>query len=228
MEIPLYLAMTASELRNCRSLPQNIAWLSCLFSPYGWGISNTPRQLPPNSLLILSDRTPICGHDPELIYQMLLSTINQFSCNGLLLDFESSSLADVELVIQKLLKLPCPIAVPAAYAKNFDCPVFTPPCPADVPLEEHLSPWNGREIWQEVSTVPLAIAVTESGTTICQPQSRATLPRIDTSLCCQYGIKLTDQAAIFTLQRTEENWRELLAKTSCHITKAIGLYQEFA
>ena len=71
MAIPLYLAMTAREFRICKTVPANMAWMACHFSPYGTGLSNLPTSLPPGSMIILNDRTPICGHDPELIAAQL-------------------------------------------------------------------------------------------------------------------------------------------------------------
>ena len=71
MALTLYLAMTAAELQNCRQIPEHIAWMACHFSPYSSGISNVPVQLPAGSVLILNDRIPPQGHDPELVARQL-------------------------------------------------------------------------------------------------------------------------------------------------------------
>ena len=67
MAMEPYLAMTAGEIRGASVLPRRTGWLSCHFSPSGVGLSNLPVALPPGSLLILDDSTPMDGHDPEQI-----------------------------------------------------------------------------------------------------------------------------------------------------------------
>ena len=64
MAITPFLAMTAAEMRNISVCPPKIAWMACHFSPYGLGLSNMPKDLPSNSLLIVDDYTPPSGHDP--------------------------------------------------------------------------------------------------------------------------------------------------------------------
>lgn len=74
MEIPLFLAMTAAEFRIAAEIPAHPAWMACHFSAYGTGISNLPRELPAGAMLMLNDRTPICGHDPEDVAKPLCDT----------------------------------------------------------------------------------------------------------------------------------------------------------
>ena len=88
MEIPLFLAMTAAELRGAASMPSHPAWMACHFSCYGTGISNVPKRLPAGSMLMLNDRTPMCGHDPELVARMLCDAAEEFQCDSILLDLE--------------------------------------------------------------------------------------------------------------------------------------------
>ena len=71
MTLPMHLAMTAAELACCDSLPSHPAWMACHFSPYGTGLSNLPEHLPEGALLILNDRTPVFGHDPQVICAQL-------------------------------------------------------------------------------------------------------------------------------------------------------------
>ena len=52
MAMDVFLAMTAAEICGNRNLPANLGWMACHFSPYGTGLSNLPKQLPPSSLLI--------------------------------------------------------------------------------------------------------------------------------------------------------------------------------
>lgn len=227
MEIPVYLAMTATEFRTCSQQPVHTAWLSCLFSPYGRGLSNIPKELPPNSLLILSDRTPVCGHDPELIFQTLSQAIPALSCSGLLLDFERPGNREAMEIAKALIALPCPVALSASYAKELDCPVFVPLLPPSEPLEPHIAPWQGRDIWLEISNQAQTCTVTESGVTIRDCFAPPQLPQYDSDLICHYAIDIQDNAVSFTMQRTTADIQTLLAAGSTmHITRGIGLYQE--
>lgn len=227
MEIPVYLAMTAAEFRTCHSLPPHPAWLSCLFSPYGRGLSNIPKQLPSDSLLILSDRTPPCGHDPELILQTLSEAIPHLSCSGLLLDFERPGNPETFEIAKALTTLPCPVAVSAPYAKELDCPVFIPPLPPSEFLKPHIAPWKGREIWLELSTHGQTVTVTKSGTSFQNCAPPPALPYEDKNLTCHYAMDIQEDAAIFTIHRTTSDLAKILSHSKFHnITRFVGLYQE--
>ena len=229
MEIPVYLAMTAAEFRSCGSLPPHTAWLSCTFSPYGQGLSNIPKWLPPNSLLILSDQTPISEHDPELVFHTLRKTLGDLSCSGLLLDFERPIYQEAQEIAKKLSTLPYPVAVAAPYAEGLDCPVFLPSPPPSRHLEAHLAPWRGREIWLEISPQAQTITITKSGATFHNRSAPSALPNVDKELFCHYGLDIQENAAIFTLNRTLADFTELLSSTAHNLpTRAIGLYQELA
>ena len=97
MAIRSFLAMTAAEFATAGTLPEYVAWMACHFSPYGTGLTNLPPTLPPGSLLILNDRIPICGHDPERIAGQLLQTAETTQCTGVLLDFQCASEENVRL-----------------------------------------------------------------------------------------------------------------------------------
>ena len=227
MEIPVYLAMTAAEFRSCSPLPPHTAWLSCTFSPYGQGLSNIPKWLPPNSLMILSDQSPICGHDPDLIYRTLQKSLADLSCSGLLLDFERPVHPDGLQIAKVLTDLPCPVAVAAPYAEELDCPVFVPHPPPSQRLEAHLAPWKGREIWLEISSQAQTITITKSGAAFQNCSAPAFLPYTDKELCCHYAVHQQDNAAVFTLQRTLTDFTELFSTPSpIRPTRTIGLYQE--
>ena len=228
MEIPVYLALTAADFRTCSLLPTHTAWLSCLFSPYGAGLSNIPKHLPNESLVILSDRTSIRNHDPELIYQILSHTLHTLSAKGLLLDFEGPVTSASTEIVQKLVTLPFPVAVSATHAKTLNCPVFLPFLPPSGSLETHLATWKGREIWLEVSTAAERITVSASGATISAAEEQEILPHKDEILHTHYGIDIDENEIRFTLQRTIEDIQELLeAGREMGVVLGVGLHQEF-
>ena len=146
----LYLAMTAGEFHSCRDLPSKIAWMACHFSPYGTGLTNLPRKLPPDSLLILNDRTPIRGHDPERILQILSELMNTHKCAGLLLDLQQEGIPEMEVLVHQLSALPCPVAVSAPCAPDHTT-IFLPPVPLLIPVGDYLAPWQGRDIWLDAA-----------------------------------------------------------------------------
>ena len=83
-----YLAMTPAEFNSVSQPPPDFAYMACHFSPYGTGLGNLPTVLPPKSLLILNDRTPIKGHDPDLVLETIEQLTENSPCDGLLLDFQ--------------------------------------------------------------------------------------------------------------------------------------------
>ena len=88
MALPFYLAMTAGELLEDISKPRDFAFMACHFSPYGTGLTNFPEELPEDSILILNDRTPLRGHDPELIVRQLTDMAENRNLRGILLDLQ--------------------------------------------------------------------------------------------------------------------------------------------
>lgn len=232
MAIEPFLAMTAAEIRNLSAFPGKIAWMACHFSPYGTGLSNLPHALPPDSLLIVNDRTPIHGHDPQWIAQQLGECVARLGCCGVLLDFQRPEDKETAALVKVLAKaLPCPVAVSDLYAGNVvDCPVFPPPVPPSMPLKEYLAPWAGREIWLELALDGEEILLAERGATVAPlPFVDSEAPGfIDDQLHCHYHIQLEDDAARFTLWRTRKDLAALLEEAeSCGITTAVGLYQEW-
>ena len=230
MPIPVFLAMTASEIQGKQSFPGRIGWMSCLFSPYGAGLSNLPRTLPEGSLLILSDYTPLQGHDPELITEQLRRCVDAFGCRGLLLDLQREYDTGLAYLCRQLTAaLPCPVAATPAYARELDCGVFLPPAAPSDSLSGHLAPWQGREIWLEVSMDAERITLTEEGA------SSISLPRYhgfesgfqEETLHCHYRIATTEDSAVFTLWRTAGDLQALLEEAQqLGISGAVGLYQE--
>ena len=76
MAFAQYLAMTAAEMMGNAPPAEGVAWMACHFSPYSTGLCNLPHALPPGSLLILNDRTPIHGHDASRVCRELSQALN--------------------------------------------------------------------------------------------------------------------------------------------------------
>lgn len=231
MAIARYFAMTAAEISLNPVLPPKIAWMACHFSPYGDGLSNLPEALPPDSLLILNDRTPIHGHDPQRIAGQLSGVLEALDCRGLLLDFQRPGVEETAALTRHLVQtLPRTVAVSDLYARELDCPVFLPPVPADTPLSGYLPPWKDREIWLELALDGEEITLTPegaaSGPLPLGPPTPEGTP--EERLHCRYTVTVSENAARFTLWRTEQDLEALLEEAaSLGVTTAVGLYQEF-
>ena len=231
MPIPRYLAMTAAEMAGCTALPQPAAWMACHFSSSGDGLSNLPRWLPADSLLILDDSIPMQGHDPQQIAAELGSCLERLKCVGLLLDFQRSGQEQTRKLAEYLCEtLPFPIIVSDTYAQGLDCGVFVSPIPPDEDMASRLTPWKGREIWLDTTTQGLEILLTEHGAT-STPLPPWGCPEGDFEekrLHCHYRISLEKSSAVFTLWRTEADIEAQLAEAEkLGVTAAVGLYQEF-
>lgn len=230
MTLPIYLAMTDTEMRSCSSLPAHTAYMACHFSPYSTGICNLPTDLPAGSILILNDRIPLLNHDPEEILVQLKSILEKIPFYALLLDFQQED-CPLSYAIAKHLteKLPVPVGVTQYYAKELECPVFVAPPALHVPLSDHLKPWGGRQIWLDVGLPAGCYRVDKSGCTQAPCIRPADpLPHQDKSLHCHYGIHLERDHVIFTLARTDEDLKSLLSEgEAIGVSTAIGLYQEW-
>ena len=231
MGFPLYLAMTVAEMLENGPLPPNFAYMACHFSPYGTGLSNLPTWLPAESMLILNDRTPIRGHDPDLICDQLAEVAEAWHCRSLLLDFQQPDCEETAILARKLIRtLPCPVGLSAVYAKDLPCPVFLPPPPLDVPLERCLALWQGREIWLEAVLDGAQLTLTDEGcrsTPIPYPSLSGGFA--DEALHCHYHIQTEESAAHFTLYRTRQDLYALLEEAaSLGVTQAVGLWQELS
>lgn len=231
MALPLYLALTAAEFQNCSSLPEHIGWMACHYSPYGLGISNRPDALPAGSMLIFNDRTPPCGHDPELITQQLGELVENFQCSSVLLDFQRPDYNENAAVAKAVTDaLSCPVGVSELYAKELDCPVFLPPVPLTAPINEYLRPWQGREVWLEEAMIGERFTVTATDNT-CIPLACIDQPSsgfCDSQLHCHYQACTFDNHIEFTLWRTKDDLNQLQQEAkSYHVTRTVGLFQEF-
>lgn len=230
MVFPGYLAMTASEIAGVTALPPKIGWMACHFSPYGLGLSNRPKRLPPGSLVICNDRTPIHGHDPELVARELLESIEACGGERVLLDFQRPGSGEAAAVAQAVVEhLNYPVGVAASYAGALPCPVFLPPVPLHIPIPEYLAPWDGREIWLDGAPDGEIITITEAGSayTPLPPGDRPSGGFAEEALHCHYRIETTADRARFTLYRTPDDLLSLLhAARELGVTQSIGLYQE--
>ena len=228
MAIQPFLAMTAGEFPEGSPLPPKIAWMACHFSPYTTGLSNLPKILPSSSLLILNDRTPICGHDPKSVEFQLTDCLALWGCEAVLLDFQRGGIEETEVLVKHLVQtLPCPVAVSDLYAPELDCPVFLPPLPHHMALADYLQPWQNRKIWLEAALDAEVIAVTEDGAEITPCSGRFSGGHPEPRLHCHYKTVVSDTSAVFTLWRTREDLEALLEEAeSLGVCCAVGLYQQ--
>ena len=229
MALPLYLAMTAAEMQEITPLPKAFAYMACHFSPYGTGLSNLPPWLPAGSMLILNDRTPICGHDPGLIAAQLAETVEQWRCSSLLLDFQRPGREEAAILAKHLVEvLPCPVGLSAPYADGIFCPVLLPPPPLDEPLDRYFAPWQSRDIWLEAALDGLQLTLTAEGckaTPIPFPALSGGF--VEEQLHCHCQIQAHPDRAEFILYRTREDLAALLEEAeSLGVTAAVGLWQE--
>lgn len=228
MATHLYLAMTAAEYWSAPSLPSRAAWMACHFCPYSLGLSNLPEELSPGSMLILSDIIPIHGHDPKVITRQLEDCIRKTNCTGILLDFQRYPCRETEILADTLIQaLDCLTVVSAPFAAGKSCPVFLPPCPPHIPLQDHLAPWNGREIWLEVAYSPIQLLLSASGTTVSSLSESDQDGFSDESLHCHYRAQVAENYVRFQLWRTDEDLKLLMEEGSAMgIRGYAGLYQE--
>lgn len=226
----IFLAMTGAEICGCRELPSHPGYMACHFSPYGQGLSDLPDAFPEGCLLILNDRIPICGHDPKRIAQQLQETVERLQCSCLLLDLQRTGSPEAQLLCETIAKAPpCPVGISEGYARS-GAAVFLPPVPRLVPLEAHLRPWEGWEIWLEVAPEYWITTVTGSGSEATplpyQTPGQDTFPA--DGLHCRYFQEVYDDRVLFHFFRTPEDIDALLvAGKALGVERAIGLYQQF-
>lgn len=231
MPIALKLAMTGAEMAGNSVFPDHAAWMACHFSSSGSGLSNLPRWLPPDSLLILDDSTPIHDHDPERIAVELGECVQRLQCAGLLLDFQRPGEEQTRTLTEYLCRtLPFPVVVSDSYADGLDCGVFVSPVPPDTSMDTWLSRWSGQEIWLDTTMEGLEIALTEKGAKSAPlpPWESPCDGLEDQKLHCHYRISLRENSAVFTLWRTREDIAAQLEEAEAlGVKAAVGLYQEF-
>ncbi len=226
-----YLAMTAAELPGYTPEGEKLAYMACHFSPYSTGLSNIPSSLPPESMLILNDRIPICGHDPHRIVDQLKTVLENLECDSILLDFQRPGSEETAQLCKLLCEqLTCPMGISHHYAGDLDCPVFLPPPPPDMPLSEHLKPWEGRKIWLEAALEAALFSIKEGGcsASLLPYAQPAGVTFIEETLHCRYRCEVASDEIRFFLYRTADQLDALLEEAAAlGIEKAIGLYQQF-
>ena len=226
-----YLALTAGELYGHPKTEEKIAYMACHFSPYTTGLSNLPETLPPDSMLILNDRIAISGHDPQRIADQLQQTLEQLSCDSLLLDFQRPDKVETAGLCRLLAQqLPCPLGISHHYAQDLECSVLLPSPPLDMTLEAHLKPWAGRSIWLEAALDSRLYTLTEQG---CRQSALADIPKEhphifrEEKLYCHYCMEEEADKVHFTLWRDQNDLHALLqAAEKLGVKKVVGLYQE--
>ena len=225
MPLPIYLAMTAAEIEKNSVLPQQIAWMACHFSPYGTGLSNCPTQLPPGSMLILNDRTPVCGHDPQQVAAQLRELAETLQCSRVLLDLQRPGSAQTQQIVTAVIQaLPCPVAVSQFYGQDLSCPVFLPPLPLLQTPEAYLASWKGREIWLDVAPEQATYRITESGCAKLALDTDGGFSHTEADLCCDYGIAQTEDVICFHVRQDIAALVRRLEGSA--VTCLVGLYQQ--
>ena len=216
MALPFYLAMTLEEMEEADTLPPCAAWMA-------WQ-GALPTALPPNAMLILTDRLPC--RDPD----RLAAEIKALNCGSILLDFEHAPEPETMGIASALSKaLSCPVAAPPGFSVDPDCPVFLPPCPLHVPLADYLRPWQGRDIWLDVTAQQQIITVTQSGTRYgpTAPADRQDGGWPDEVLQCRCISEMSEDAVRFILFDTPDTLKAKLNRAeTLGISRAVGLYQE--
>ena len=229
MALPLYLAMTAAESFSA-PMPENMAYMACHFASYGLGISNIPAKLPAGAMLILNDRIPLWEHDPLLVARQLSDAVTALDCSYVLLDFQRQNDPKATAVVRAVTDvLLCPVAISEYYAQGLECPVFVSAPPPDRSLEEHLTPWKGREIWLEAALETVQITIDSQGAraTSLPLQTLSEPYHCSTQYCCSYITELWEDHAVFTLSRNQEDLCALLKKAEgLGVARAVGLYQQ--
>lgn len=227
MSLRLYLAMTEAEIRRATVLPRNLAYMACHFSPYGTGLVNIPKWLPPGSILIVNDRVPVLEHDPEQIAKQLSDAVHKLRAFGVLMDLQIPDNPRTAQIVKSVTSsLPCPVGVSEPYAADLACPVFGAP-PVYSPLTEYAQSKGNRPLWLEAFQETAFLAVTASGCTVSQEETLSGESFFDDMLQCEYQYSIQKDRALFYLSRKPSDIPGYLRKAEAlGIEIAIGLYQQ--
>lgn len=224
----VFLAMTAGEMKDLAA--ERVAYMALHFSPYGTGLSNPPKSLPENSIIILDDSMQIENHDPTLVARQLKELVSQFSACAVLLDFQREKSALTQGIVSCILQaLPCPVAVTETYAKALHCPVFLAPPPVNKPLAGYLSAWLKQGVYLEIAPETTQFTVTEKGSASAEAPAAHCLPLKDEKLHCHYNVEVFPGKAVFTLGRNREDLAALAQEAyGLGVQGVVGLYQELS
>lgn len=229
MDFLCYLAMTEAEFSSAEVLPTHPAWMACHYASYDAGLSGLPDQLPESSLLIVNDRTPPSGHDPELILKQLKKLIHRHSLKNILLDLQREDFPENRALADILVsELDIPVAVSEKYAADLECPVFMDCPPPHSSPEVQFEQWSNREVWLELAPEAGIATVTSEGFTYESTRSTlpSQLPFYDEALCCHYGTQIKDDRLVVTMQRDHKALEGLCAHAKAlGIRHFVGLYQ---
>lgn len=220
MAIKFYLAMMAEEISDFPDLPENSAFIYHIYP-------DIFQEIPMSGIAVLTDFFPV---QPDLA-QSVAQWIRQWSCEAVVLDFQNPKYEEAEGFVRLLQTyVSCPVVVSEIYAAQMDCPVFLPPLPHHKSLKDHLTPWQGREIWMDLSPLPEQLLLTQQG---CSSHYDFSLPPCcpvheNAHLHCHYSITLEEGCAAFTFWRTDDDLTALLQELEeAGVHHAIGLHQEW-
>ncbi len=221
----VFLASAAAK-----PLLPRFAYMAVHFSPYGKGLSNLPEGLPEGSILLFDDSLQPTAHDPETVAEQLKELAERFSPAAVLLDFQRSVTTQLQVMAKTIIKaLPCPVGVTEAYAKEFGCPVFLPPPPANKALGDYIQPWKKQGVYLEIAPEGLEFTVTEAGSTKLQIPVVSGLSLTDERLHCHYNVEVTGDRAVFTICRYKEDLVQLVQEAEgLGVLGCVGLYGELA
>ncbi len=230
MGLPCYLAMTAAEFYAAARLPLNVAWMACHFSSYGTGLSNIPYTMPAGSMIIVNDRIPPSGHDPEAILMQLNQVISSLDIPYILLDMQRLNCKETAKIVSYLANhLSCKVGVTEHYAENTNGPVFLQsPLPHQT-LFDRIRKWKNREIWLECATEEETAVITKDGCSFhLNPKKDMHIyPFSDDILSCHYQTQVKEDTVIVSLRRDTDDIIALIEQAEKeNITLAVGLYQQ--
>lgn len=230
MIFPVYLAITAQEFTHFRELSSTLCYMACHFSLSGEDLSNLPISLPANTIVCIDDSTPIANHNVEVVTRQINALVETHHPCGILLDFQRPDNPRALDMIKSIIScVNCPVAVSHIYASKFQCPVFLPPLPYRLTIEEYLKPWVNREIWLELGTDMEMAIITEDAFSIEHiydtPENHYFLD--DPSLLCHYCINVKQDHIALYFQRTKTDLEQIQrAAKKLGVSKFIGLWQQ--
>lgn len=230
MDFRCYIAMTATEFSSAAELPKYPAWMACHYASYGTGLSNTPKNIPSDTMLIMNDRVPPFSHDPEYIKEQLYALVEENNIPAVLLDFQQPDQPTNSALANLLSKhLPCPVAVSELYADDTDAAVFINCPPPHTPLSAHIRKWKSREIWLEIAQECETINISHNGAYIKSTTMRKIPEPVfqDNTIHTNYHCEVFSDHILLTLQRTQEQLSEILTQAqAAGICCAVGLHQQ--